>query len=90
MWIEIIRLIQYSPLREVTPFAGVWIEILFLQKRKLYRHVTPFAGVWIEILIQTDEDHLSMSLPSRECGLKFEQIQTMSHQSCHSLRGSVD
>ena len=32
--------------------------------------VTPFAGVWIEILIQTDEDHLSMSLPSRECGLK--------------------
>ena len=52
--------------------------------------VTPFAGVWIEILIQTDEDHLSMSLPSRECGLKSQKVQEGVQAIGHSLRGSVD
>ena len=43
--------------------------------------VTPFAGVWIEILIQTDEDHLSMSLPSRECGLKSKEYDTLQYSN---------
>ena len=37
--------------------------------------------MWIEILIQTDEDHLSMSLPSRECGLKSKEYDTLQYSN---------
>ena len=34
--------------------------------------VTPFAGVWIEIYVQLGRQNgKSLSLPSRECGLKY-------------------
>ena len=53
--------------------------------------VAPFVGVWIEILKMKMVIHLSMSLPSWECGLKYEWIQiTVSWTVGRSLRGSVD
>ena len=33
--------------------------------------VTPFAGVWIEILANVFSAEIELSLPSRECGLKY-------------------
>ena len=56
----------------VTPLAGVWIEI-FPQVRDSKREfVTPLAGVWIEIsgmmLVKCNQP---LSLPLRECGLKY-------------------
>ena len=53
--------------------------------------VTPFAGVWIEIW--KGSAHLSIpteSLPSRECGLKFQHFLCREVVPRHSLRGSVD
>ena len=38
-----------SPVRSVTPFAGVWIEIYRKSVSIPQTAVTPFAGVWIEI-----------------------------------------
>ena len=38
--------------------------------------VTPFAGVWIEIVKCTMRIMLLVSLPSRECGLKFINFTT--------------
>ena len=54
--------------------------------------VAPFAGAWIEIMIkQRKSINLTMSLPSRERGLKLRCTPTMN--TCadrRSLRGSVD
>ena len=33
--------------------------------------VTPLAGVWVEILMSMGSNWNILSLPSRECGLKF-------------------
>ena len=74
VWIEInsftiMNLFRY---KIVTPFAGVWIEMSILIPVALDISVTPFAGVWIEIVIPVStNDLLGLSLPSRECGLKY-------------------
>ena len=34
-------------------------------------NVTPYAGVWIEIYSSLSVITISLSLPTRECGLKF-------------------
>ena len=75
----------------VAPFVGVWIEITYHRHLRLRDIVAPFVGVWIEILKMKMVIHLSMSLPSWECGLKYEWIQiTVSWTVGRSLRGSVD
>ena len=56
----------------VTPCAGVWIEILPLSFSPLRTIVTPCAGVWIEISIRNLTEVSVLSLPVRECGLKWE------------------
>ena len=33
--------------------------------------VTPFAGVWIEIILPSKNSTVTLSLPLRECGLKW-------------------
>ena len=38
------------------------------------RTVTPLAGVWIEILSTVILSSISLSLPLRECGLKYQRI----------------
>ena len=72
VWIEIRLLWSLGKSISVTPFAGVWIEISVSADGDTVPFVTPFAGVWIEIQ-QTTMSKVSrkLSLPSRECGLKF-------------------
>ena len=75
----------------VAPFVGVWIEI----GRKLYARnltqVAPFVGVWIEIKAFKRLYKALWSLPSWECGLKYQMIVRLEYQrSSRSLRGSVD
>ena len=57
--------------RKVTPFAGVWIEICTSLTNWISKSVTPFAGVWIEIRGKHQKMRGIVSLPSRECGLKY-------------------
>jgi len=60
---------------DVTPFAGVWIEISNAFGGYELIFVTPFAGVWIEIKgVQSDTLVGMLSLPLRECGLKFGEL----------------
>ena len=57
----------------VTPLAGVWIEMWPFSRNALHTLVTPLAGVWIEIkLPYTQLFPTKLSLPLRECGLKFQ------------------
>ena len=74
----------------VTPYAGVWIEIR--QKKLTYDKlwVTPYAGVWIEICLLKHSTDFILSLPTRECGLKFLKDFATASKFSHSLRGSVD
>ena len=58
-------------MRSVTPFAGVWIEIDIYLLPSDSPPVTPFAGVWIEMLNALLISRVDLSLPSRECGLKY-------------------
>ena len=55
----------------VTPYAGVWIEIQLVSEIKRMGLVTPYAGVWIEIASIFFIPPFHLSLPTRECGLKF-------------------
>ena len=72
VWIEIYSCDPLYCFLSVTPFAGVWIEIMFdYQKYQSYETVTPFAGVWIEMYLIIVLSGFLMSLPSRECGLKY-------------------
>ena len=75
----------------VTPLAGVWIEISPQNFDMCTEKVTPLAGVWIEILKYWEFLSIVLSLPLRECGLKFPLALVM-HQrfSRHSPCGSVD
>ena len=62
----------------VTPWAGVWIEILDATKFDKSEAVTPWAGVWIEMnLVGTFNSRITMSLPGRECGLKYRNFLLM-------------
>ena len=54
----------------VAPFAGAWIEMLEESLCSESELVAPFAGAWIEILQRAAYMQLSLSLPSRERGLK--------------------
>ena len=75
----------------VTPFLGVWIEIDDATEAIEGVEVTPFLGVWIEIgVIAGVITWLITSLPSWECGLKYDHISCKYIDLCHSLLGSVD
>ena len=57
----------------VTPFVGVWIEIFFCSEVCILGAVTPFVGVWIEIRHTKTQKYMrEPSLPSWECGLKYD------------------
>ena len=44
-------------------------------------YVTPFAGVWIEITVIPSASVVSLSLPLRECGLKYHRFVHRLHLS---------
>ena len=54
----------------VAPFAGAWIEIINNLVDVCIASVAPFAGAWIEIVKIAWHMADSVSLPSRERGLK--------------------
>ena len=54
----------------VAPLAGAWIEIHLKKAYKEAGNVAPLAGAWIEIYIINPAILHSLSLPSRERGLK--------------------
>ena len=56
----------------VAPHAGVWIEITPSLVAVKKSPVAPHAGVWIEIYMLTRLSLANWSLPTRECGLKFQ------------------
>ena len=74
----------------VTPLAGVWIEISVKASIAGNAEVTPLAGVWIEMLYLRYNSTISLSLPLRECGLKYTIIQRIKAGLRHSPCGSVD
>ncbi len=72
VWIEIAQLtVIYDSLYYVTPRAGVWIEIVKSSHAATALTVTPRAGVWIEIILVRLKQLVPLSLPVRECGLKY-------------------
>ena len=52
--------------------------------------VTPLAGVWIEINSSRNTPFMQLSLPLRECGLKYAKLLGSVQKSRHSPCGSVD
>ena len=91
VWIEILPPSAVITVLFVTPFAGVWIEICVILNDYTWPDVTPFAGVWIEIQRTAACSSGYVSLPLRECGLKY-QIRGGRERAYlgHSLCGSVD
>ena len=71
MWIEIGKSVDTAQNYIVTPYAGVWIEILYWSRVLVTITVTPYAGVWIEMHMQISQVIYNLSLPTRECGLKY-------------------
>ena len=76
VWIEIC--ISFSKLIWlcVAPLVGVWIEILKKMSIHTISHVAPLVGVWIEIARRVLLTGTYTSLPSWECGLKFNSLST--------------
>ena len=56
----------------VAPFVGVWIEMCNLINVQYALTVAPFVGVWIEISSMCQYIIFLLSLPSWECGLKYQ------------------
>ena len=91
VWIEIAKCTNVRKNWKVTPLAGVWIEIFGISSPAARNiSVTPLAGVWIEILKMGIKNTVCLSLPSRECGLKFCCTDERNTIFGHSPRGSVD
>ena len=91
VWIEISPYLQKSSTDQVTPLAGVWIEMSSVFSCPDVSIVTPLAGVWIEIPITYAITVApAMSLPLRECGLKYTAPAGLLAGRCHSPCGSVD
>ena len=68
-------MIQYiRSKKQVTPCAGVWIEISYSSASSRRTFVTPCAGVWIEIYVPDTPSSALLSLPVRECGLKWRYM----------------
>ena len=55
----------------VAPFTGAWIEIRAESLARNELIVAPFTGAWIEIPSFSGHALPSLSLPSRERGLKL-------------------
>ena len=92
VWIEILALLCFSISAIGHSLRGSvdWNRITrnFIQAI----NVTPYAGVWIEIRSTLIKARLlKMSLPTRECGLKYTECKCCNELwTGHSLRGSVD
>ena len=62
--------IYYTSMSAVAPYTGAWIEIKTLKKDFSGLAVAPYTGAWIEICCNVTVCVVSLSLPTRERGLK--------------------
>ena len=69
-WIEISYGVWRVVVPSVAPLAGAWIEIPAVFESRAKLEVAPLAGAWIEIFQPQLQLSVSLSLPSRERGLK--------------------
>ena len=69
-WIEITNFSTSSAVINVAPLAGAWIEMQIISRSVSGTRVAPLAGAWIEIVLHPVRGHETVSLPSRERGLK--------------------
>ena len=53
---------------------GAWIEMERYKSQQKQRKVAPLVGAWIEILLTLVVSTSAMSLPSWECGLKYQHM----------------
>ena len=74
----------------VAPLAGAWIEIQSQHFIFLLILVAPLAGAWIEMPSLNHFSRGALSLPSRERGLKWQNMQALIDNMGRSPRGSVD
>ena len=99
-WIEISVSYSKSHQIPVAPLAGAWIEIQNSVGLTDHVGVAPLAGAWIEMfacIAYTVSSAVAlllsletMSLPSRERGLKFLSAAQKRLTRRRSPRGSVD
>ena len=61
----------------VAPLAGAWIETIHSASCAARAAVAPLAGAWIETTPISPESPTSSSLPSRERGLKLDQLDRL-------------
>lgn len=76
---------------------GRCFVLLILTKRNIFQKiisgdfaVTPRAGVWIEIQNRIPVPYSVVSLPMRECELKFDGLWRWLASARHSPCGSAD
>ena len=69
----------------VAPLAGAWVEINLIMRRYIAVPVAPLAGAWVEMNAQATLERLYESLPLRERGLKYENLQRMGIWEVSSL-----
>ena len=83
---------QYqSPSCLVTPLAGVWIEIYITSwKRSAFSCHSPCGSVDWNVYCLAVVLHVPLSLPLRECGLKYHCCLNIISDDRHSPCGSVD
>ena len=70
-WVEIYVWVDGECTDEVAPLAGAWVEITDDDENACNTLVAPLAGAWVEIIFSNSLSD-SLSLPSRERGLKFK------------------
>ena len=64
----------------VVPLAGTWIETPPCIKYYSVQYVVPLAGTWIETIGKfTSESDTPESFPSRERGLKHDDVREEDH-----------
>ena len=73
-WIEIKSSGREHDKYIVAPLVGAWIEISIRVGSSYPFDVAPLVGAWIEITAKVIDKLKTMSLPSWERGLKFQQF----------------
>ena len=76
-WIEMLTIVSGTLRHHVAPLAGAWIEIELEKVADAFNAVAPLAGAWIEIVRYMKRCDYAMSLPSRERGLKYYDVNSL-------------
>ena len=72
--LKLVDMFHFYLQQHVAPFAGAWIEMLNAEDMADTIAVAPFAGAWIEMAYTQARPPRTWSLPSRERGLKYDDM----------------